>query len=63
MVPPPPTPLLADAIVPVNNGTYVVASLGYNHWLNLAYSDTFDGALVLAYGPQPTPTTNMIVCN
>lgn len=64
MSPPPPSPLAANAVVPTNGGLYVVEAIGYNHWLNLAYSGTFDGEVILAYGPDtsdPTPATNMVV--
>ena len=49
MTPPLPSPLSSNAVVPTNGGLYTLVSLGYNHWLNLAASYTYDGNQILAW--------------
>ena len=61
MTPSLPSPLSASAVIPANNGNYTIGSIGNNHWLNLAFAETFDGALILAWEPVDPPLTNLIV--
>ena len=57
---PPPLPLDANAVIPVNNNTYFIQSIAYNHSFNLAYLETYDGAVIQGY--TPVIATNEMVC-